>query len=981
MSLLSKLLGSEGRKPEATSTPRWTPGESGLSFRNLQPGLDQDCLSLFVESGKAQATPEGPLLPWTVVYEVHREDEYFGIADLLALPRIDASWKPILRSVGSFSDEQFSVDPDSWISDLDPVPRRLNRVGAALPLGSEWVLVREEVHRLLGLLDTLSDTSDHEERMRVWASARSIAVALGVSMDGFLRTSICLTPDQLRFRIHESTVGTCTVEPTFSDAPEGWLRQFDQRMSFPARVDVADPDGNQVSIFLSPEIREALRVVRKQFPRRRLDSEKGRRFARNPWSFLNDECSSVVGPMEIDPQARTHLSHSLNWRCVESDGRIEHIEVTLRSIAGEDGTESLRRLDRSELRDLTERLAGAELSEAIEFQALNRWILRGLDGSETLSQWRAILQLWDLQIESRLETRKAAQEQDPRLLELQTPWILTAEPSGTLEFGNTAASKSESVRLGMKPVEDSASLGIPADEPPSSWVRPQGLRDSITLRAHQQSGIQWLWERYPHSPKASSSGAILADDMGLGKTIQGLTFLQSLFEAHEGIEPALVVAPVSLLDNWVREAKAFLQEDSLRILKLHGSELRSRSISTEIQDPVLFERGVPRCLESGWRSGFHLVLTSYEVLRDFETSLAALPWSVVLLDEAQRIKNPSSFLAASSRAIPARFRVACTGTPVENSLRDLWSLFQFAKPGYLGPLEAFNETYRRPIEVRTQEEGSRLEELRSRIEPWILRRTKAEVASDLPPKILHSGTAAGTQLPLTSLQLDLYAQSQARFATAKERLKNRALTYMFKTLGEMRLICAVSSLTGERLPSESVPKAAWLLERLKEIQVKDEKVLIFSEFLEVQLRIREWIRARLGLEVDVLNGSTPVNGPTGRHARIEQFSRRDGFGILILGTKALGSGVNIQSANHVVHFTRSWNPAIEDQATDRSYRIGQTRTVHVHTPTMIHPAARWKTFEEVLEQLLDRKRSLATDILNGQAGDLTVDDFLEVIEG
>ncbi|MGI9214085.1 MAG: DEAD/DEAH box helicase [Methylococcaceae bacterium] len=507
---------------------------------------------------------------------------------------------------------------------------------------------------------------------------------------------------------------------------------------------------------------------------------------------------------------------------------------------------------------------------------------------------------------------------------------------------------------------------------------PASLRPSIRLKQHQLQGVAWLQNLWNYAPDYCR-GALLADDMGLGKTLQILTFMARCFEDNPDIEPMLVVAPVSLLENWQEEIEKFFQTDSLPILMLYGANLREKKLQKSEIDPQLVSEGLVKFLSPNWAGNAKIVLTTYETLRDLEFSLAAQPWSIMVCDEAQKIKNPNALVTRSAKKQNVRFKIACTGTPVENSLADLWCLFDFIQPGLLGALNHFGSRYRRPIEAKTEEEQSRLNELRALIEPQTLRRTKAQVAKDLPSKIEDNSCRS---LPISPFQRQLYIKAIQSYQENKTRglVGNHLALIQY-----LRQLCTSPCLPGHQVDVyESVadyevksPKLKWLLETLKTIQQRGEKVIVFVEFLDLQRQLQAYIAQRFGVLPDIINGTTSAaaSAVNSRQKRIRVFQERPGFGVIILSPLAVGFGVNIQAANHVIHYSRTWNPAKEDQATDRAYRIGQTKDVIVYYPVI---TAEFVTFDMKLDNLLSWKRNLSDDMLNG-CGDLSGSDFEDIV--
>jgi superfamily II DNA or RNA helicase/Holliday junction resolvase len=505
---------------------------------------------------------------------------------------------------------------------------------------------------------------------------------------------------------------------------------------------------------------------------------------------------------------------------------------------------------------------------------------------------------------------------------------------------------------------------------------PKSLRPHVELKPHQRMGLAKLQHLFDNAPR-HCRGVLLADDMGLGKTLQMLALIVWAFEKDPDLDPALVVAPISLLDNWREEISKFFEEGSLEVLIAYDTGLRKLYVPKDSIEEQLLRNDLVDFLRPGWRGDTQIVLTTYETLRNLEISFARERWSIMVADEAQKIKNPSALMTRSAKKQNVRFAIACTGTPVENTLVDLWCLFDFIQPGLLGALNEFGAEYRKPIEAKTQEQHERIEGLRKIIEVQVIRRMKEDIADDLPAKI-----ESAPRLKLSGYQRDLYASALERFHAAKADDCETRFKSHLSLLAHLKTLCSDPHREGLGTSlDESVreyrrrsPKFDWLLQTLDKIKYRDEKAIIFCEYRDTQRVLKKFIWDTLKLSVDIVNGSTSAapGALRSRQKIIHQFQRSPGFGVIILSPVAVGFGVNVQAANHVVHFTRHWNPAKEDQATDRAYRIGQTKDVHVYYPIVY--ADDFTTFDVKLHQLLMEKRSLARDMLNG-AGDLKPSDF------
>ncbi|KIN89384.1 SNF2-related protein [Thauera sp. SWB20] len=537
--------------------------------------------------------------------------------------------------------------------------------------------------------------------------------------------------------------------------------------------------------------------------------------------------------------------------------------------------------------------------------------------------------------------------------------------------------------------------------PGTQPILPSTLRPELELKKHQLYGVAWFQHLWSKTPVACR-GALLADDMGLGKTLQLLTLLGWYYEKSPDAAPSLILAPKSLMENWENESKKFFNPSYPEVLVLYGDVLAERKQPLGLIDEALHQRGVTDLLRPGWVGSAKILVTTYEVLTNYEFSFARQQFSFVICDEAQRIKTPGTQVTLAAKKLKAHFRIACTGTPVENSLADLWCLFDFVQPGLLGALEDFGKTYRRPIECETEEQRSALERLKALIAPQILRRTKADIADLLPKKLYaHGNVQRGIEfkerlavderleVPASEHQRVLYKGGLKKMQDASSEQDSRKRARLsFGALHLMKAVCAEPyCLPGTKfLPEKrgleahlsNSPKLRWLLDQLEQVKVQGEKAIIFTELREIQSALYYFLRERFGIMPFIINGDSQ-----GRQRYIDKFSGSPGFDVIILSTLAAGAGLNITAANHVFHFTRAWNPAKENQATDRAYRIGQQKDVSVYCPTLV--ADDFISFEVRLDELLKRKAGLAdvtidgdlmTSMLNGTGGDVPITEFV-----
>jgi non-specific serine/threonine protein kinase len=436
-----------------------------------------------------------------------------------------------------------------------------------------------------------------------------------------------------------------------------------------------------------------------------------------------------------------------------------------------------------------------------------------------------------------------------------------------------------------------------------------------TLRPYQKKGVQWLWMLYQ-----LRLGGCLADDMGLGKTIQVLSLLIAIKETNATKKPHLLVVPASLLGNWLAEAVRFAP--TLKIGMAHSS-----TIQTE-EHP-------------------DLVLTTYGYLQR-ATELQKTAWNLVILDEAQSIKNPNAKQTLAVKNLKSDVRFALTGTPIENRLGDLWSLFDFTSPGLLGSAKVF-ASY-----VKHTERSHFLTALRKLTQPYILRRLKSDksIISDLPSK-----TEMKVYCHLSKAQIGLYVQAIEELThqlEVTEGIHRRGL--VLSSLMRLKQICnhpSQASGLGEYSEAES-GKWMRLREICEEIAEKQEKVLIFTQFKEIIPHLFSFLTGLFGKEGLILHGEIAVSK---RASLVEKFQQEQGPPFFILSLKAGGTGLNLTRASHVIHLDRWWNPAVENQATDRAYRIGQKRAV------LVHQFICQGTIEEKIDALIESKKNLSKELL------------------
>ncbi|MEG2303711.1 MAG: DEAD/DEAH box helicase [Niameybacter sp.] len=469
----------------------------------------------------------------------------------------------------------------------------------------------------------------------------------------------------------------------------------------------------------------------------------------------------------------------------------------------------------------------------------------------------------------------------------------------------------------------------------SNLTRPENLEDietgpnfHATLRAYQQKGLSWLYYM-----KQLGLGACLADDMGLGKTIQIIALLNHIRKQYSA--KTLLVVPASLMGNWEREITRFAPSIKYHILHPSGAGAKTKKEWTREQQETLL-------------AGHEVFITTYSMLLKYEW-LNEMKWDLLILDEAQAIKNAGTKQSKAAKQIQTRFKIAMTGTPIENSLSDLWSLFDFLNPGLLGTPKEFKAFMKKLGQNPAY--NTRLKQV---VSPFILRRLKTDktVISDLPDKIEMKTFAT-----LTKKQAVLYnrlLKELTQKLESSEGIERKGL--ILASLMKFKQICNHPDqyLGQEEYTESESGKYARLREICETIYEKRERVLIFTQFKEMTEPISQFLETIFEHKGLVLHGGTPV---AKRQQLVEKFQGEDYIPFMVLSLKAGGVGLNLTAANHVVHFDRWWNPAIENQATDRAFRIGQEKNV------IVHKFVTQGTIEEKIDEMIESKNSLARQII------------------
>ena len=483
------------------------------------------------------------------------------------------------------------------------------------------------------------------------------------------------------------------------------------------------------------------------------------------------------------------------------------------------------------------------------------------------------------------------------------------------------------------------------------------------LKPHQLESFHWTVDAWA----AGLPGVLNADEQGLGKTLQAICFLAWMKEnmAKRGKKPTgpvLIVAPTTLLENWENEVDRHLASPGLgNVVRLYGAGIfvkkkpGEKGIETQSGNELLDFSEVREAIADG-RGHRYWVLTTYTTLTSYQHSLASIPFSTAVFDEIQELKNPATMRSRAALAVNAEFRIGLTGTPIENSTTDLWSIMEQLNPGRLGSLRDFRSRFGKPNDNNMSELHSLTFRGQDDLPPVAIRHLKEDAAQELPEKrrFIHPR-------PMPERQAVVYEAARGKLA---EGTRGSAL----KMLRHIRSVSVHPDAVARVDDDEFIAMSARLqavFDLLREIRGRRERALVFIENIWMQHRFIDLVKREFGLsEVDLINGNTPIRRRQEIVDRFQEGLKHDSeFGVLVLAPKAAGTGLTLTAATHVIHLSRWWNPAVEEQCNDRVHRIGQTRPVTVHVPMAVHPGRQHNSFDCLLHSLMVRKRRLATAAL------------------
>lgn len=861
-------------------------------------------LATLVDNGYAYASKEGCLLPYENIYLLD-EDERI----LLGVPQpYDKAMRLVGTSMLNLSDFEYKVEFLTYVPDGELIV--CERGGNILVKGRDKYLLNEAQYALLNRVDAFNSTPEEDKttdyNLRCFAEIKALAEQAGCQLDSYLENENVYAPERIKIEIGRDDEGF-TVEPAVDiEENDKFQTYFDKMRKVQAQYPVQRENGERVRIVLNKEQKENLHYLKEQCGKHKT-REEIQKMIEQPTEYFDPnafDLSELYSDRVIEigvykpkfyPFICPYKSSWIAGATVETP-QYGTTKVTINS---EEELEKLKR----EIQSAKENKKGI-----VEYNNTQLDIEDAMFLAQTAEK-----QLKDPSQPAKVESENGNEARNVLIIEENAEELGFAVKERIIE-------KSDKYTLFTDPF----------------------LQEGFSLKDHQKEGVAWLQHLY----KSKASGCLMADDMGLGKTLQILYFIDWHSRKYANHKPYLIVAPISLLENWKNEYERFFMQPRMKINMLTSKDV-TRKFDKSIVDKM---------------QKMDIILTNYESLRISQLNFCAVEFDVVALYEAQKIKSPGTLVTNAAKALKCNFKIAMTGTPVENSLLDLWCIMDFCVPGLLGNAKAFAAQYQNPLKKEDTDIVALGNEVHDKLGVYFMRRLKIDAAKDLPDKI-----ELKEKVLMPTVQKEAYASVVNDYTSGIQ--PNMLVTIMhLREVSEHPYLYDSTLLNHET--DEIVDTSARLQATIKfldEIKKKEEKVIIFVERKETQKMLQKLCLKRYGIITKIINGDTPSivrrNMPNkqSRQSSIDEFQAVDGFNVIIMSPVAAGMGLNVTAANHVIHYSRHWNPAKENQATDRAYRIGQTKDVFVYYPMAVRSDI--KSFDETLDDLLSRKTSLATSTI------------------
>lgn len=864
-------------------------------------------LQELVDNGSGEATETEYLIPFLGIYELDElEREAFGLPPLYPFDLYIQPEEIITRPNFKYQYSFRTFAPNGDILQLKSIQGPIVSLGLA-NLVQSYLLTKEE-YQLVTAIDEFNALPSEEKtangNLIKFSDIKSLSSDSAIVLDSVLSGKSVIVPEHIKlsFDFHD---GVLEVVPGVEGDNEGNFGKMvdgfeDIRDNYP----INHADGTRTHVVLNEAQKESIKEIKTKY-RRVKDKETIAKMVESPAEFF-DLDSVDISELYSDRVIEIGLYHPKVYPFI-SPYKSQWIPV----YKIEDRVNGTTTISIKDFNDLTRLESAIHVAQDNEESTVSyNGITLPIETARSMSHDARI------QLEKKEKVKHGANGKTHNGLEV----LIIKENTEEQEYTETTEPWKMPEKLSLSP--------------------DLYLKAAYPLKQHQKEGVAWLQCLLNNQLK----GCVLADDMGMGKTLQVMYAIDWHSRHSESNQPYLVVAPVSLLENWQNEYTKYFDSPRLPIITVTSSP--------KVIDQTFIEQ----------LSNKQIVLTSYETLRRGQLNFCAVDFAIVVLDEAQKIKTPGTMVTNAAKALKGNFKIAMTGTPVENTFVDLWCITDFAIPGLLGNAKEFARQYQNPLKNSDSDIDALGKDIRNRINGYFMRRMKESIASELPTK---TELTFKENMPETQLQCYLAALNSVK---DEENAKGR----MLQTIMRIRAISDHPCLDGTDISQyseddiiNSSAKMKVTFNILDSIKEKKEKVIIFTERKEMQKILQRSVFYKYGFCPRIVNGETATksNRPNidTRQKAIDSFQNADGFNVIIMSPVATGMGLNVAGANHVIHYSRHWNPAKESQATDRAYRIGQTRDVFVYYP--MATAESFDTFDVILDRLLSRKIHLATSSL------------------
>jgi len=822
-----------------------------------------------------------------------------------------------LNCNGPISDETFVIEckilnNDSTLNTLNSIP--FDKIGCIVKIQNNSYSLSPKQFELLQMVNDLNNKKpDLDEKLLIIANIKKLAAEIGnVRLHAIIESEEIIVPKSIKLRVDgdDASLSIAPEVEAENIEKQEFIRKFDTLNVVSKKYNFDRPDGGRRRLIFNPKQKRALEQIKKF--RKITDAEKVREFIKNP-------------PLEFD-EADIDVSELYSER-VKGIGIYRPKVYPFICSYKSDWLVGFQL-------EFPDRKDYLMIENEQELKELNKAIDESLENKKNYVDFKG----QKIDVEGALLAAKQAELKFKKALDENYK-----PPQKVLLIKENVEELEYYIEQKNRPVE-------------IETFDLSSLNCSKPFKDHQREGICTLLSL----KKSGYPGAILADDMGLGKTLQILALLE-YFSKNGGIL-ACIVCPVGLIENWIQEYKESFPEGSIRFHDIRH-EIGLLDALKDENDRQYYNNDI--------------AIFSYEFLRAKQFKVCAIPWNIAVLDEAQRIKTPGTLVTNAAKALKARFKIAMTGTPVENSLHDLWCIADFCMPGFLGSAKEFSEAFNLKKNSSDEEIIQKGKELRDKLGLTLIRRIKSDVLKDLPPKYesdkpehyTHFSSVKTAQvMPLLQTKVYNKVISDYKMANIAESKSGMiGLLQTLKMVSDHPLIIESFSMP-EEMSEEDSAKCLALLNILSHIKQQGEKAIVFAEYRKTQRMLAMIISKNFHIEPRIINGDTPTeSSQTGfwetRSKIIMKFNNSNGFNVIIMSPIAGGVGLTVTGANHVIHFSRHWNPAKEDQATDRAYRIGQNKPVYIYYLQAKHPNERVTSFDENLAKLLAAKRRLGNAVL------------------